>query len=62
MKIESFPKRFHLLWEMSLRISDEVKSLITDKLTIKNIGKKVDSLNAIQHQFCYTRWQLNFSF
>ena len=26
-------------------ISDEIKSLITEKLTIKNIGKKADSLN-----------------
>ena len=46
MKIENFPKKFHLVMgNESNGISDEVKSLITDKLTIKNIGKNADSLN-----------------
>ena len=46
MKIGSFPKKFHLVMgNESNGISDEIKSLITEKLTIKNIGKKADSLN-----------------
>ena len=46
IKTESFPKKFHLVMgNESNGISDEVKSLITEKLTIKNIGKKADSLN-----------------